>query len=141
MRTPIRLISAMALLGASLLAPGTQAAAEPPQQAPSQVTTTSAKRPSYRVLVFTKNAGQRRSAAKAGVEAIRDLGRRNGFSVEATEDASRFTDRTLKRFRAVVFLNTTGEVLNADQQAAFERNLFNLNWAEFGGPGVTASGA
>ena len=32
-----------------------------------------------------------------------------------------FTDANLARYRVVVFLNTTGEVLDAGEQAAFER--------------------
>ena len=48
------------------------------------------------------------------------LGADNGFTVDATEDAAAFTTGNLARYEAVVFLNTTGDVLNAEQQAAFE---------------------
>ena len=41
--------------------------------------------------------------------------------MDATEDASAFTDESLAQYKAVVFLSTTGDVLNAAQQAAFER--------------------
>ena len=34
-----------------------------------------------------------------------------------------FTDENLALYDAVVFLSTTGDVLNADQQAAFERYI------------------
>jgi cytochrome c len=76
-----------------------------------------------RVLVFSKTAGYRHSSIETGVAAVQKLGRENGFAVEATEDAAAFTERNLKRFRAVVFLNTTGDVLDARQQDAFERYL------------------
>jgi uncharacterized protein (TIGR03437 family) len=49
------------------------------------------------------------------------LGAQNSFSVEQTEDAAAFNDANLAQFKAVVFLCTTGEVLNDEQQAAFER--------------------
>ena len=39
----------------------------------------------------------------------------------ATEDASVFTDEGLAGYEVVVFLSTTGDVLDAAQQAAFER--------------------
>jgi cytochrome c len=77
--------------------------------------------PAPRVLVFTKTAGFRHSSIPTAVRAVRDLGARSGFSVDATEDAGLFTDANLGRYAAVVFLMTTGDVLNAGQQAAFER--------------------
>jgi cytochrome c len=73
------------------------------------------------VLVFSKTAGFRHDAIPDGIAAIQDLGVQNGFDVEATEDAGAFTDTNLDRFSAVVWLSTTGDVLNDDQQAAFER--------------------
>jgi type 1 glutamine amidotransferase len=52
---------------------------------------------------------------------VRELGRRNGLEVDATEDSAAFTRANLTRYRAVVFLSTTGDVLNGPQQNAFER--------------------
>src|SRR5688572_11359228 len=74
-----------------------------------------------RVLVFSKTAGYRHSSIEAGIAAVRKLGQEHGFAVDATEDAGAFTERNLRRFRAIVFLSTTGDVLNAKQQDAFER--------------------
>lgn len=76
-----------------------------------------------RVLVFTKTAGFRHDSIPAGIEAIRRLGQEHGFEVDATEDASRFTEETLRQYAAVVFLNTTGDVLDHRQEADFERYL------------------
>jgi cytochrome c len=76
-----------------------------------------------RVLVFSKTTGYRHSSIESGIAAVQKLARENGFAVEATEDAGAFTERNLKRFRAVVFLNTTGDVLDARQQDAFERYI------------------
>ncbi len=76
-----------------------------------------------RVLVFSKTAAFRHGSIEAGVAAIQQLGKENGFAVDATEDASTFTDRNLARYRAVVFLSTTGDVLDAAQQGAFERYI------------------
>ncbi len=78
------------------------------------------EKPGFAVLVFTKTAGFRHDSIPAGIQAIRDLGEANGFAVEATEDAGAFTPEGLARYRAVVFLNTTGDVLDPAQQAAFE---------------------
>jgi type 1 glutamine amidotransferase len=75
----------------------------------------------FSVLVFSKTAGFRHDSIPAGIDAVRALGERNRFHMDAGEDASAFTDENLSRYRVVVFLNTTGEVLDPDQRAAFER--------------------
>ena len=76
-----------------------------------------------RILVFTKTKGWHHSSIRAGAAALSELGKTNGFRVDTTDDASVFTESQLKRYRAVVFLNTTGNVLNGDQQVAFERYI------------------
>ncbi|HEY6746510.1 MAG TPA: ThuA domain-containing protein [Mycobacteriales bacterium] len=74
----------------------------------------------YGVLVFSKTAGFRHDSIPAGIAALRALGARSGFTVTATEDAAAFTADGLARFRAVVFLSTSGDVLDPAQQAALE---------------------
>jgi type 1 glutamine amidotransferase len=76
--------------------------------------------PPYRVLVFSKTAGFRHDSIPAGIQAFRDLGSTNNFTVDATEDANAFTTANLANYKAVVFLSTTGDVLNPTQQTAFE---------------------
>ena len=80
------------------------------------------KKPSAgeRVLVFSKTAGFRHDSIPEGVAAVKSLGAANGFRVDATEDAGAFSSRNLARYDAVVFLSTTGDVLNEAQQRAFE---------------------
>ncbi|MFG3002663.1 ThuA domain-containing protein [Streptomyces calvus] len=73
-----------------------------------------------RVLVFSKTAGFRHDSIPEGVAAVKALGERGGFTVDATEDAKAFTSANLRRYDAVVFLSTTGDVLDARQQRAFE---------------------
>ncbi len=76
-----------------------------------------------RILVFSKTAAFRHASIGAGQKAIFQLGKEQGFAVDTTENASRFTEENLKRYRAVVFLSTTGDVLNPQQQNAFERYI------------------
>ncbi len=45
----------------------------------------------------------------------------NNIEVDTTTDAYWFTEDSLKKYSAVVFLNTTGDVLNQYQEADFER--------------------
>ncbi|WP_328979156.1 ThuA domain-containing protein [Streptomyces canus] len=73
-----------------------------------------------RVLVFSKTAGFRHDSIPDGVAAVKQLGESGGFTVDATEDANAFTPKNLRRYDAVVFLSTTGDVLDPTQQRAFE---------------------
>jgi type 1 glutamine amidotransferase len=73
-----------------------------------------------RVLVFSKTAGFRHDSIPEGIAAVKQLGEGAGFAVDATEDAGAFTSANLRRYDAVVFLSTTGDVLDAAQQSAFE---------------------
>jgi type 1 glutamine amidotransferase len=73
-----------------------------------------------RVLVFSKTAGFRHDSIPEGITAIEELGRTGGFRVDATENAGAFTPRNLRRYDAVVFMSTTGDVLDPAQQRAFE---------------------
>ncbi|WP_327122142.1 ThuA domain-containing protein [Streptomyces sp. NBC_01341] len=76
--------------------------------------------PAYKVLVFSKTAGFRHDSIPVGTQTIRDLGAANNFTVTATEDSNAFTTANLAGFKAVVFLSTTGDVLNATQQSALQ---------------------
>ncbi len=75
------------------------------------------------ILVFSKTAGFRHTSIPAGKAALLKLGKENNIVVDTTEDASFFTATTLKKYNAVVFLSTTGDVLNDEQQTAFEQYI------------------
>jgi PKD repeat protein len=77
----------------------------------------------YNVLVFSRTAGFRHSSIDEGITALKLLGDQNNFSVDAIEEPSLFTDAFLANYEVVVWLSTTGDVLNDDQQAAFERYI------------------
>lgn len=74
-----------------------------------------------RILVFTRTTGFRHDAIPVAVDTLRALADEAGLSVEHSEDPALFRDDALARYRAVVFASTTGDVLDAAQQAAFER--------------------
>lgn len=81
-------------------------------------TSVSAKK--YKVLVFSKTAGFHHESIVAGTQAIMQLGTENSFAVDTTTDASKFNVKNLRQYSAVIFLNTTGDVLDDVQQRAFE---------------------
>jgi cytochrome c len=76
-----------------------------------------------RVLVFTKTAGFRHDSIPAAITAVQTLGEQNCFAVETSEDSTIFNPGDLARFSVVMFLLTTGDVLDAAQQIAFENWL------------------
>jgi len=73
-----------------------------------------------RLLVFSKTTGYRHASIPAGKKALMELGASQGFQVDTTEDASVFTAKNLKQYDVILFLSTTGNVLDSAQQTAFE---------------------
>jgi len=74
-----------------------------------------------RILVFSKTAGFRHESIGAGIEAIKAMAKKHNIAVDTTENAANFNEENLKRYNAVIFLSTTGDVLNQEQQNDFER--------------------
>ncbi|MBN8876089.1 MAG: ThuA domain-containing protein [Sphingobacteriales bacterium] len=79
--------------------------------------------PPARVLIFCKTAGFHHNSIPAGIKAIERLGMQNGFRCDTTTDSLQFNKRNLKKYSAVIFLNTTGNVLNEEQQKVFEQYI------------------
>jgi len=77
------------------------------------------------ILVFSRTNGFRHESIEKGLETIEQLGKENNFAVEHTEDSTFFTPDRLKQFKAVVFLSTTGDILNEEEQAALEQYIHN----------------
>jgi type 1 glutamine amidotransferase len=76
-----------------------------------------------KVLVFCKTAGFHHNSIVPGIAAIKLLGDQNGFATDTTTDAAKFTYGNLKHYAAVIFLNTTGDVLNDTQQQEFQKYI------------------
>ncbi|CAG4992922.1 hypothetical protein DYBT9275_01068 [Dyadobacter sp. CECT 9275] len=79
--------------------------------------------PEKRILVFSKTAGFRHASIPAGRAALLKLGQQLNLAVDTTENAGLFTEKNLKKYSAIVFLNTTGDILNEKQQDAFEHYI------------------
>jgi len=80
----------------------------------------------FKAVLFTKTVGWHHDSINAGVTAIQHLAQLHDFEVFWTEDASRWcNDQELAKYQVVIFLLTTGDVLNDEQQAAFERYIRN----------------
>jgi len=82
---------------------------------------------SFNVLLFSRTAGYRHASIPTAIAALQDRQVVGGYVAEATEDPSAFSTENLARFQVVVFLMTTGDVLDDGQQAVFEQ------WVAAGG--------
>jgi cytochrome c len=80
-----------------------------------------------KVLVFSRTQSFRHESIPAGIAAIQALGKRYDFTVDTTESAEVFAEKSLKAFNVIIFLNTTGNVLNDAQQLEMNR------WVQAGG--------
>lgn len=76
-----------------------------------------------KVLVFSKTMGYKHASIPAGIAAIQKLGIENGFEVDTTKNGELFNEENLKKYSSIIFLSTTMNVLDAKQEAAFERYI------------------
>ena len=70
------------------------------------------------ILVFSKTAGYRHKSIPAGIKLLTKMAGNNNWDISFSEDSNDFTIDNLSKFDALVFLNTTGDVLNDNQQKA-----------------------
>lgn len=75
------------------------------------------------ILVFSKTAGFRHESINEGKAFFQNLAKTEGYQIELSENSDDFNESNLKKYNAVVFLNTTGDILNPAQQADFERYI------------------
>jgi type 1 glutamine amidotransferase len=78
-----------------------------------------------RVLIFSKTNGYRHASIPVGIEAIKKLGTENGFEVDATEDSTSFNKKNLKKYKAIVFLSSTGKVFGLEEEQALQGYIHN----------------
>ncbi|OXS61766.1 hypothetical protein B1A99_03930 [Cohnella sp. CIP 111063] len=114
------LVCTLAIAAIALIVYGLSSGGEQTSTKPGGGDSSAEPEAPYKVLVFSKTGGFRHDSIPAGIEALRKLGAANGFEADATEDSSRFSPEGLKPYSAVVFLNTTGEILSESEQAAFQ---------------------
>lgn len=88
-----------------------------------------------KLLIFTKTLDYRHESTEVSIEAIKNLCAKNGIQVDATEDSKWFRKGKLKKYDAVVFLNSSGDVFNTKQEIAFR------NYIQSGGGFVGIHGA
>lgn len=75
------------------------------------------------LLVFSKTEAFRHESIEAGKTALTKMAKEKNIDITFTEDAALFNEKDLRKYNVVVFLNTTGDVLNNTQQTSFERYI------------------
>ena len=75
------------------------------------------------VLVFSKTQGFYHTSIPKGLATIMHICSEKGIMVDTSRNADVFTFENLKQYKVVVFLNTSGDILNEAQQAAFEKYI------------------
>jgi len=79
--------------------------------------------PKPRILLMSKTAGFYHTSIPAGIAAIQKLGTDNDFEVDTTTNPAAFTAKNLKKYAAVIFLNTTGTLFNEAQKVALQKYI------------------
>ena len=75
----------------------------------------------FKALLVTTTNGWHHESLHYGVVALNELATKNFFDIELLQDPNKFNDAYLKQFHVIIFLNTTGNILNDEQQKAMER--------------------
>jgi hypothetical protein len=75
----------------------------------------------FKALLVTTTRGWHHESIHAGVLAIQQLGVKHHFQVDLLEDHNGINDNTLANYQVVIFLNTTGDIFNEQEQKAMER--------------------
>lgn len=77
--------------------------------------------PQFKALLFTRTAGWHHQSINEGVDGLRVLAQRHQFELNWQESPYVFNDEFLSQYDVIIFLSTTGDILNDEQQAAMEK--------------------
>jgi uncharacterized protein len=69
-----------------------------------------------RILVYSGTTGYRHESIPAAVEALKSLGAKQGYVVEATEDPDVFSAEKLAPFKAIVLVSSTTDPKNPESE-------------------------
>jgi hypothetical protein len=75
----------------------------------------------FNALLFTRTDGWHHQSISVGVEAIKELGQRHVFGVDWQDSPRVFSEGNLDKYDVIIFLSTTGNILNDEQQAVMEK--------------------
>ncbi|MAI67810.1 MAG: Crp/Fnr family transcriptional regulator [Phycisphaerae bacterium] len=73
-----------------------------------------------RALVLSETRGYRHASIETGVQVVAEIARELDLDVITTEDSSLLCD---EKYDVVVFLNTSGNILNEEERIALKQNI------------------
>jgi len=77
------------------------------------------------VLAFSKTEEYRHESIETGKSSLTKLALENNFHIDFSEDASVFNEKNLSQYNVIVFLNTTGNILDSNGEHAFQKFIRN----------------
>ncbi len=77
--------------------------------------------PATNILVLTASSGYQHNSTAEGIAALERLGKQHGYYVESTDNTDDLTEENLKQYQAVIFLNTSGDLLDNEQEIDLRR--------------------
>ncbi|WP_282080422.1 ThuA domain-containing protein [Aquimarina algiphila] len=77
------------------------------------------------ILVFTRTETYRHHSISDGLKSIREISDEQLWEMTATEDPSFFNTTYLEKVDVIVFLNTSGNILNKEEKKDFENFIRN----------------
>ena len=80
---------------------------------------------SFSVLLITETKGWVHDSIESGIDLIVDIGDKKNFNVYHSDDSKVITSENLKEFNSIIFLNTTGDILNNYEQKVMENFIKN----------------
>lgn len=81
------------------------------------------KKDSVRLLIFSYTQKFRHKSIEPGIIALEKLAIEKGYIIEKTENVNDFTNENLQRFKALIFLNPTGNNIFSDEQKSAFQNF------------------
>ncbi len=75
----------------------------------------------FKALLITKTQGFQHQSIVEGTLAMKKLADRNNFQLDVLEGSYSLNDKGLEKYQVLIFLNTTGNILDSAQKKAVEK--------------------
>jgi type 1 glutamine amidotransferase len=84
---------------------------------------------SFRMLVYSRTTGYRHDSIAQGKLMLQEIAAEQGFEITETEVNDLITPEGLAQFEIVFFMNSTGDIFNQAEEAAFQQWMETKNGA------------
>jgi type 1 glutamine amidotransferase len=84
---------------------------------------------SFKMLVYSRTTGYRHDSIAQGKTMLREIAAEQGFEITETEVNDLITPEGLAEFEIIFFMNSTGDIFNQTEEAAFQQWMETKNGA------------